>query len=112
MAQTKDKRKYEDRRDYLIEAVRKRRRTLRLKAITSKGGKCQVCGYSKCQEALEFHHIDEERKSFGISKKGYTRSWDKVKAEIEKCVLICANCHREIHARLAASNGNIRMKSG
>lgn len=90
----KDKRKYADRAEYLKAAVTKRRKTIRQKAIEYKGGKCQQCGYNKCKEALEFHHLSN--KSFGISQKGYTRSWQKVKEELDKCVLLCANCHREI----------------
>ncbi len=110
MGQTKDKRKYADRRDYLIKAVRDRRKKLRAKAVEHKGGKCEICGYNKCIEALEFHHLDSHHKDFGISKKGYTRSWEKVKAEINKCSLICANCHRELHVQIAALTGNIEMK--
>jgi len=110
LEQTKDKRKYADRRDYLIKAVRDRRKRLRTKAVGYKGGKCEICGYDKCVEALEFHHLDGHHKDFGISKKGYTRSWEKVKAEINKCSLICANCHRELHAQIAALSGNIGMK--
>ena len=112
MAQNKDKRKYADRREYLIKAVRKRRKKLRQMAVAYKGGKCEICGYHKCPEALEFHHLDGHDKDFGISKKGYTRSWKRVKEEIEKCSLVCANCHREIHTKLAALNGNIEMKTG
>jgi len=67
-------------------------------AIDYKGGKCIVCGYNKCTWALEFHHIDPKEKEFSISDKGYTRSWDKVKIELDKCVLLCANCHREVEA--------------
>lgn len=67
-------------------------------AIAYKGKKCERCGYSRCQEALEFHHRFG-RKDFGISSKGYTRSWKRVKHELDKCILLCANCHREIHAR-------------
>ena len=67
-------------------------------AVSYKGGCCQVCGYDRCIEALEFHHLDPSQKDFGISKKGYTRSWEKVKEEVEKCILLCANCHREAHA--------------
>lgn len=66
-------------------------------AIAYKGGKCQICGYDKCVGALEFHHLDPTQKDFGISAKGYTRSWDKNKQELNKCILVCANCHREIH---------------
>ncbi|MFA6588570.1 MAG: HNH endonuclease signature motif containing protein [Patescibacteria group bacterium] len=95
----KEKRNYIDRRKYLIEAVKKRRIKVRNLARELKGSKCEICGYAKCQEALEFHHIHE--KKFGISEKGYTRSWQKVKNELDKCQLVCANCHREIHSKLA-----------
>lgn len=67
-------------------------------SIEYKGGKCQTCGYKKYQGALELHHVDKSRKSFGIGDKGYTRSWERVKAELDKCVLLCANCHREVGA--------------
>jgi 5-methylcytosine-specific restriction endonuclease McrA len=91
----KDKRTYADRAEYLKQAVAQRRKSLRLKAIEYKGGKCQNCGYSKCSDALEFHHY-KNIKNFGISQKGYTRSWEKVKAELDLCQLLCANCHREV----------------
>ena len=99
MAQKKDKRKYADRKEYLIKAVCKRRKELRLKAIAYKGGRCQICGYDRCIEALEFHHLNGSKKEFGISYKGITRSWEKIKNELDKCILVCANCHREIHAK-------------
>ncbi|MDT7542376.1 MAG: hypothetical protein QOE33_2280 [Acidobacteriota bacterium] len=67
-------------------------------AVKHKGCRCQVCGYEHCIEALEFHHLDPKQKDFGISNKGYTRSWEKVKKEVDKCILLCANCHREVHA--------------
>ena len=56
------------------------------------------CGYSRCVDVLEFHHRDAAQKDFSISRRGYTRSWTAVKLEIDKCILLCANCHREIHA--------------
>lgn len=101
-----DKRKYRDLRAYLIKAVQRRRRKVRELAVEYKGGKCQKCGYRRCIEALEFHHIEVSKKDFGISAKGYTRSWKRVKEEIDKCVMLCANCHREIHVENAASTGN------
>lgn len=91
----KDKRKYADRREYLIQAVSKRRKALRHKAVEYKGGKCSICGYDKCLKALEFHHL--KNKDFGLSEKGITRSWEKMKLELDKCILVCANCHRELH---------------
>lgn len=109
-----DKRTYKDRRDYNIKAVAKRRKTIRLKAIEHAGGKCIRCGYFKYPEVLEFHHKDPSKKDFNVSKKGHCRSWQRVSKEIEKCNLLCANCHREIHAelhKLAASGENSRMNS-
>jgi len=86
-----ERRTYADRREYLIKAVRNRRKEVRRKAILYKGGHCQRCGYDRCVEALEFHHLESSEKDFGISSKGYTRSWDKIRKELEKCVLLCAN---------------------
>ena len=93
-----EKRTYADRREYLIKAVAKRRKKLKKMAIALKGGRCIVCGYNRSSAALDFHHLDENKKDFGISLDGITRSWEKVQKELEKCVLVCANCHREIHA--------------
>lgn len=75
-------------------------------AVEYKGGQCEACGYNRCIEALEFHHTNFSQKDFSISNKGYTRSWAKVKEELDKCKLLCANCHREIHSKSAASTGN------
>jgi 5-methylcytosine-specific restriction endonuclease McrA len=69
-------------------------------SVQYKGGKCCICGYDKCYDALEFHHLDPSQKDFGLSSNGHTRSWEKVKEELDKCILVCANCHREIHAHL------------
>lgn len=98
MNKKKDKRSYEHRRKYLIDAVQKRRRKIRQLAIEYMGGRCDICGYNRCNEALEFHHLDISQKDFGISDKGYTRSWETVKSELGKCVMLCSNCHREVHS--------------
>lgn len=66
--------------------------------VKYKGNKCIICGYNKCIEALDLHHIDKTQKKFGIAGQGLTRSWESVKKEADKCILICANCHRELHA--------------
>jgi hypothetical protein len=94
----KDPRTYAQRADYLKKAVIKRRKRIRDMAVAYKGGQCLLCHYKRCPAALEFHHPDPSTKDFSISADGSTRSWKRVKQEIEKCVLICANCHREIHA--------------
>ena len=77
-------------------------------AIEYKGGICQLCGYSKYQGALDLHHMDSSRKNFGIADKGYTRSWEKVKAELDKCILVCATCHREVEAGITQLPEGIR----
>ena len=82
-----------------MQAVQKRREKIKVMAIAYKGNKCQCCGYNKCPQALEFHHIDPSQKDFGLGAKGYTRSWDKNKEELDKCVMVCANCHRMLHRR-------------
>lgn len=91
------KRIYSDRAAYMVNAVKKRRIKLRQMARAYKGDKCEICGYDTCARALSFHHLDPKKKEFGISDKGLTRSWEKIKAELDKCILVCANCHMEIH---------------
>ena len=78
-------------------AVSKRRRRLKEMVVEYKGGKCIICGYKKYVGAFDLHHKDEKTKTFGLSTRGLTRSWGKIKAEADKCILVCANCHREIH---------------
>lgn len=81
-------------------AVNKRRRLLKEKAVAYKGGKCENCGYCKCIWALQFHHKDPSQKEFRLSS-GNTPSWEKTKTEADKCILLCANCHFELHSSLA-----------
>ena len=80
------------------EATQRRRDKVKLMAVAYKGGKCQCCGYKNYIGALEFHHVNPEEKDFTFSSKGYTRSWEKNKEELDKCVIVCSNCHKEIHA--------------
>lgn len=96
-----DKRKYKDRAEYIKKAVHKRRKKIKRMVVDYKGGKCQICGYSRCVEAFDLHHVDAKAKDFSLSKEGLTRSWERTKKEADKCVLLCANCHREVHAGLA-----------
>ncbi len=96
MAQ-KEKRTYADRAEYLKRAVSERRRKLKRMLVEYKGGACVRCGYRKYFGALDLHHTDDANKSFGLSRGGITRSWEKMKMEADKCILLCANCHREAH---------------
>lgn len=73
---------------------RKRRK---LNLIKVSGSQCNLCGYHKSINALEFHHIDASQKSYGIASKGTCHDLESDLSEIKKCILVCANCHREIH---------------
>lgn len=80
--------------------VNSRRFAKRERLITYKGGACLLCGYNKFQGALEFHHVVPNSKEFNIS--GFhSRSIEILIHEVDKCVLLCANCHREIHGGIA-----------
>jgi hypothetical protein len=68
----------------------------KIKCIEYKGSKCEICGYSKCVGALVFHHLNTEEKEFNIGG-SHCRSWEKTKKELDKCMLLCSNCHQEIH---------------
>jgi hypothetical protein len=72
------------------------------KAIELKGGKCKICGYSKSKSALEFHHTNPKEKDPNFYNLK-NRTFSILKKEIEKCILVCANCHREIHDELRTS---------
>ena len=93
-----DTRKYADRAIYLKQAVVQRRKKIKAMIIKYKGGKCILCGYANLPAVFDLHHIKASTKNFGISGQGLTRSWKSVKKEADKCVLLCANCHREVHA--------------
>jgi hypothetical protein len=95
------KRTYADRAEYIKAAVAKRRRKIKKMIIDYKGGACIICGYNKYVGAFDLHHKHDSPKSFGLSTKGLTRSWEKTKKEADKCVLLCANCHREVHGGIA-----------
>lgn len=80
--------------DYQIQRWIKRK----IKAIEYKGGSCSQCNYSKYYGALEFHHLNPEEKDVDWSKLRL-KNWDVVLHELDKCTLLCANCHREAHAK-------------
>lgn len=72
------------------------RHSSKTKALDYKGNKCEICGYSKSKRALCFHHKDPSTKEFEINSKPMI-SWEKLKLELDKCLLLCANCHAEEH---------------
>ena len=81
------------------ENVKSFRNRLKERATYVLGGKCQICGYDKCIQALDFHHVNPEEKSANFNA-NTNRSWQTTREEIQKCILLCSNCHREVHAGL------------
>lgn len=80
------------------QAVQRRRELMKYMAIQYKGNQCFDCKVSfKEYTIYEFHHLDPKEKDFGFGAKGHTRSWESNKREIDKCVMLCANCHRKRH---------------
>lgn len=84
-----------------LKRQKERRREIKKKLVDENGGKCQKCGYDKCIEILEFHHLDPKQKDFSIAR-ARSSSYEKLKKETKKCILLCPNCHREEHIKLKA----------
>jgi hypothetical protein len=80
------------------ERVSEHRRRIKRTLIAEAGGACVLCGYNRCEAALQFHHLDPERKDFHLSLRGVTRSWEELRREAAKCVLLCATCHAEVES--------------
>ena len=75
------------------------RNNMKKQAVKLLGGKCCICGYDRCIDALEFHHKDPSIKEFKLGS-GNTMYWKEYKAEALKWMLLCSNCHKEIHYKL------------
>lgn len=82
------------------------RKNIKKWALEYKGGKCHCCNYSKCADALEFHHKNPNEKDFSISDREIKLDWELIKKELDKCILVCSNCHREIHAGFRILEGD------
>jgi len=76
--------------------VNKRRTKVKQRAIEYKGAKCYSCGFDKYPSALDFHHLDPTKKDFNISG-NHSRKWEVIQEELDKCVMLCSNCHRALH---------------
>ena len=75
----------------------KRVRFLKDRCLKYKGGKCIICGYNKTYYSLAFHHLDKKEKKYNISSMCNRRfRWIKIKEELNKCILLCSNCHSEV----------------
>jgi hypothetical protein len=74
------------------------RRRRKLRAIAYMGSRCNSCGRDGPAALFEFQHRNASEKDFGLSESGIPHRWDKTVAGLDKCVMLCANCHREVHA--------------
>lgn len=93
----------EQKRKKNVEGVVSWRQRTKKKLVEYKGGKCFLCGYNRCVGSMHFHHKDPSQKEFNIT--ALTISFEKLKSEVDKCVLVCSNCHGEIHAGLVSIDG-------
>ena len=84
--------------DKSIRWQKKARKERKNTLISIFGGKCQICGYNRCHKSFDFHHVDPSKKDSAISAFGLLSKWKKIVQEMKKCILVCSNCHREIHA--------------
>ena len=81
---------------YLCQQARGLRRKREL--VAERGGRCEICGYDRNLAALVWHHIDPASKSFELDLRAMSnRGVTALRAEFQKCQLLCANCHAEIH---------------
>jgi len=90
------KRYYKKHSKKVFERKKKKRIEKKSELILLMGGKCNICGYNKCEAALEFHHKTSNKEG-NIAHIIKNRSKEKALKEIKKCILVCANCHRELH---------------
>ena len=83
------------------ERCKKTRQERKARLIKYKGGKCCVpgCGYDKCHASLVFHHLEPEKKSFGIGDRKFA-PFEELLKEADKTILVCNNCHGEVHEGL------------
>tara|TARA_Y100000034_G_C6879831_1_gene402961 strand:+ start:1127 stop:1789 length:663 start_codon:yes stop_codon:yes gene_type:complete len=83
-------------RECIYTKQKQRWRDRKRKVVELFGGKCSICGYKKNFGALDFHHLDPSKKEYGWGKLK-EKSWNKIIVELQKCILVCRNCHAEIH---------------
>ena len=79
------------------QASMERQKETKRAAVAHKGGSCTICGYNNYVGALEFHHLDPEKKDPSWNRMKM-RTFEAIKHELDKCILLCSNCHRETHA--------------
>jgi hypothetical protein len=81
-----------------LEIKKEKRRYSKKQLVALRGGKCEICKYDRCVAALDFHHIDPDTKENHIAHLGM--NFKAMVEEAKKCIMVCSNCHRELHAGL------------
>lgn len=87
---------YHKNKTVCLEKQKQRKRGRKLKAIEYKGNKCYDCQTTYHESVYEFHHLDPNTKDYNPAALK-SASWERFKAELDKCVMLCANCHRIRH---------------
>jgi len=91
-----------------MRAVNRWRKKTKQRIIEAMGGKCYVCGYNKCDEVLSLHHLNPSQKTLSLSAiRANPRSWERIVNELKKCIMVCMNCHAEIHYGIITLSENI-----
>lgn len=95
----------EARKEMIVLSLYKRGLERKTKLIENAGGKCKLCGYNKNRRALSFHHLDRKDKLFCLTLNNlWSKSWEILLTEANKCDLLCLNCHAEIEDGLSGKN--------
>lgn len=82
----------------VADAHRTQKRAIKHILVEYKGGVCVECGYDKCEGALQFHHLDPQSKDFSLSHiNPNSISMEELQKEVDKCIILCANCHAKKH---------------
>lgn len=95
--------------EHKLKKHRERRRDLKRRLVALFGGKCQVCTYSRSLSALDFHHLDPAKKEFAIARMD---KFSLMVEEAKKCMLLCSNCHHEVHDGILDVKSRARESPG
>jgi 5-methylcytosine-specific restriction endonuclease McrA len=89
------------------QAVKNWRQNTKRRMVQAMGGRCAVCHYNFCMDALEFHHKDPAQKDFTLGNiRATPKAWKHIVEELKKCVLLCSRCHKEVHAHMTVVPDN------
>lgn len=88
------------------ERIKKFRKACKERILAAFGGACCICGYNRCAKSLALHHLDPKQKDFTVGKS--IRAWATVVQELRKCILVCFNCHQEIHDGMTIISNTVR----